>query len=71
MKLQFHCVPSTLTIVSVPVGPLPAAEPEAEPEAEPDDPEEVQAASAAAASTAVAPVRSKRLMGGALHLKFT
>jgi hypothetical protein len=58
LKLQFHCVPEALTIVSVPVGPLPPAEPEAEP----DDPEELQAASAAA-SSAAAPVRSKRLMG--------
>jgi hypothetical protein len=66
LKLQFHCVPEALTIVSVPLGALPLADPEAEPEAEPDDPAELQAASAAA-SRAAAPVRNKRLIGGALH----
>src|SRR5580692_8349659 len=58
LKLQFHCVPCSFEIVSVPLGPLPPAEPAAEP----DDPEELQAASAVA-SSAAAPVRSKRLIG--------
>ena len=61
LKLQFHWVPATLMIVSVPLGPLPEPEPLAEPD-DPVDPEELQAASAAA-SSAAAPVMSKRLMG--------
>jgi hypothetical protein len=56
----------TLTIVSVPLGPLPELEP-----APPDDPEgeeELLQAASAAASSAAAPVMSKRrLIGGALH----
>src|SRR5580693_2082150 len=60
LKLQFHCVPCSFEIVSVPLGPLPALAPP------PDDPEgeeeELQAASAAA-SSAAAPVMSKRLIG--------
>src|ERR1700722_6478731 len=59
LKLQFHCVPCSLEIVSVPLGPLPVLPPAA-----PDDPEgeeELQAASAAA-SSAAAPVMSKRLI---------
>ncbi len=64
LKLQFHWVPATLMIVSVPVGPLPPAEPEAEL----DGPEELQAASAAA-SSAAAPAKSKRLMGGCPSLE--
>ena len=60
LKLQFHCVPCSLEIVSVPLGPLPVLAPAA-----PDDPEgeeELQAASAAA-SSAAAPVMRKRLIG--------
>jgi hypothetical protein len=60
LKLQFHCVPCSLEIVSVPLGPLPALEPV------PDDPEgeeELQAVASAAASTAAAAVISKRLIG--------
>src|ERR1700722_13270331 len=59
LKLQFHGVPCSLEIVSVPLGPLPVLPPAA-----PDDPageEELHAASAAA-SSAAAPVMSKRLI---------
>src|SRR6185437_358508 len=62
LKLQFHCVPVTLTIVSVPLGPLPELEP-----APPDDPEgeeELLQAASAAASSAAAPVMSKRRLIG-------
>src|SRR5580698_2784760 len=38
LKLQFHCVPCSLEIVSVPLGPLPALDPVALPE----DAEELQ-----------------------------
>jgi hypothetical protein len=77
LKLQFHSVPCSLEMVSVPLGVLvlPLVEPEVALEVEPalepvvevpegvDDPEELQAAATVASST-VAPVRSMRLIGG-------
>ena len=50
LKLQFHCVPCSLEIVSVPLGPLAEVAPD-----DPDDAEDLQAATAAA-SSAAAPV---------------
>jgi hypothetical protein len=55
LKLQFHCVPCSFEIVSVPLGP------EAEPPDDPDGEEELQAATAARRSAAV-PVKRRRLM---------
>ncbi len=58
LKLQFHCVPCSLEIVSVPLGPFAAAAPD-----DPAGAEELLQAASAAASSAAAPVTSKRLMG--------
>src|SRR5277367_5918474 len=65
LKLQFHSVPCSLEMVSVPLGPLPVLAPVL-----PDDPagaEELQAVASAAASSAAAPVMRKRLIGVPLH----
>jgi len=77
LKLQFHSVPCSLEIVSVPLGPAAAGVPDADVDDVPDvdddgddddgDDDDEQAATEAAASTAAAPVRIRRLIPGVLH----
>ena len=76
MKLQFHCVPCSLEIVSVPLGPLAAGVLDAEVDDVPevgddedddDGDDDEQAATEAAASSAVAPAKIRRLIPVVLH----